>query len=162
MKLRSTVTLSISNTWLARVLTDGLPKNALTSPSTTSSATTPDTRRYSKRRGLRGEGCPNSGYSLSHCDGGSVIPRTWGSATCLRTRTAQVVSFVLGVLIGSPAAAQIPVIIRGRVQDAVSGEAVGRALVIAGDSTNAVFADSLGDFWISLNSTPPYVVLPIY
>lgn len=87
-----------------------------------------------------------------------MIPRSWGSATCLRIRTARAVSFVLGVLIGFPAAAQIPVIIHGRVQDAASGEAVAGALVIAGDSTNAVFTDWLGNFAIELHRSTRYVL----
>ena len=40
----------------------------------------------------------------------------------------------------------------------MSREPVGRASVVSGDSTITVFADSLGNFAIPLNSTPPYVV----
>ena len=69
---------------------------------------------------------------------------------------------VLGTLVALPVAAQnigSTVVIFGRVEDAVSREPVEGALVVSGDSARAVFADSLGDFWISLNSTPPYVVV---
>ncbi len=81
-----------------------------------------------------------------------------------RIRQVVLEAFVIaiGVLLPSPVSAQNPtnsVIISGRVEDAVSREPLGRALVLSGDSAAAVFADSLGNFWIPLNSTPPYVVL---
>ena len=69
---------------------------------------------------------------------------------------------VLGTLVALSVAAQnvgSSVLIFGRVEDPVSCEPVQGALVVSGDSARAVFADSLGDLWISLNSTPPYVVL---
>ena len=79
-----------------------------------------------------------------------MIPKTRGSATCLRRGTPQAVALLtvtllIGLATASPAVSQIPVVLYGRVQDANSGEPVARARILAGDSTNAVFADSLGN-----------------
>ena len=66
----------------------------------------------------------------------------------------------LALLATLPLAAQTPtntVVIHGRVEDADSREPL-QALILSADSATGVFADSLGNFSISLNSTPPYVV----
>ena len=90
-----------------------------------------------------------------------MIPKIRGSATCLRRGTPQAVALLtvtllIGLATASPAASQIPVVLYGRVQDANSGEPVARARILAGDSTNAVFADSLGNFAIELQSSATY------
>ena len=51
------------------------------------------------------------------------------------------------------------VVIYGRVEDAVTEEAVGGSFVVAGDSTWAVTADSLGNFAIPVDRSPPYMVI---
>jgi hypothetical protein len=50
-------------------------------------------------------------------------------------------------------------IVYGRVEDAVSEEPVAGTIIIAGDSTWTVTADSLGNFAIPLNPSPPYVIV---
>lgn len=75
--------------------------------------------------------------------------------------TPKAVALGIAVLLPSPVSAQNPsnsVVIIGRVEEALSREPVGRASVVSGDSTTTVFADSLGNFAIPLDSTPPYVV----
>jgi len=65
-------------------------------------------------------------------------------------------------LLPLPASAQTPsstVVIVGRVVDAVSLQPVAGALVLSADSSQNVFADSLGNFAIPLSSSPPYIVL---
>lgn len=73
----------------------------------------------------------------------------------------RVAAVALGTLVVPPLAAQNPsstVVIYGQVADAVSLEPLDGALVMSGDSATWAFADSLGNFGISLNSTPPYVM----
>lgn len=68
---------------------------------------------------------------------------------------------LIGTVVALPVAAQNlnnSVVIFGRVEDVMSREPVEGALAVSGDSATAVFTDSVGDFWISLNSTAPYVV----
>lgn len=82
----------------------------------------------------------------------------------LRLRHGTLVGAVMaiGALLPSSALAQTlrnRVVIVGRVVDAVSLEPVPRALVLSADSSENVFADSLGNFAIPLGSSPPYIVL---
>ena len=65
---------------------------------------------------------------------------------------------LLGGLMALPLRAQIPVVIFGTVQDAVSKEPIAGALLLNRDSTNAVFTDSLGNFAIELQRGAPYVL----
>ena len=71
-------------------------------------------------------------------------------------RAGRAVTIVLGVLVAFPAMAQIPVVIYGRVQDEFSGEPVVGARIVTADSTNSVFADSLGNFAIELYASATY------
>ena len=88
-----------------------------------------------------------------------MIPKTGGPSTCLRRGTLQAVALLIGLPTASPAATQIPVVLYGRVQDANSGEPVARARIDAGDSTNAEFSDSRGNFAIELQSSATYLLL---
>jgi len=68
------------------------------------------------------------------------------------------VALALMMISASPAGAQIPVIIFGRVQDAESAAPVARALIVAADETSGVYTDSLGNFAIELRGPGPFVV----
>ncbi len=77
-------------------------------------------------------------------------------AARLGPRAGRAVTIVLGVLAAFPAMGQIPVVIYGRVQDEFSGEPVAAARIVTADSTNSVFADSLGNFAIELYASATY------
>ena len=91
-----------------------------------------------------------------------MTARARRSGIALRIAMIAGALMVLGGFGRSPASAQNPsqtVVIVGRVVDAVSLQPVPNALVLSADSSQNVFADSLGNFAIPLSSSPPYIVL---
>ena len=79
-----------------------------------------------------------------------------------RLGKALLASVALWAILPAPSPAQElsgRVVIYGRVEDAVTEEAVGGSLVVAADSTWAVTADSLGNFAIPVDRSPPHVVI---
>lgn len=50
------------------------------------------------------------------------------------------------------------VVVYGRVEDAVSGDPIGYALILAADSSDAIVADSAGYFAIQLDRSAPFMV----
>jgi hypothetical protein len=70
-------------------------------------------------------------------------------------------ALALTLVWASAAGAQRPVIVFGRVQDVESAAPVASALILASDSSSAVYADSLGNFAIELRGAGPYVIYAV-
>ncbi len=66
---------------------------------------------------------------------------------------------VLLSLLASPLAAQVGVVVHGRVEDAATRDHIAGARVLSPDSSSAVFTDSLGQFAILMDRTQRPAVL---
>ena len=73
----------------------------------------------------------------------------------------RVLALALILMTASQASAQIPVVIFGRVHDAVSVAPVVGALVVSEDGISAARADSLGNFALELQGMGPYTVYAV-
>ena len=62
------------------------------------------------------------------------------------------------LLLASAASAQVPVVLRGRVEDAVSGNPIVGVRVLTADSSRVVVTDSLGAFALPLEPGAPFTI----
>lgn len=70
-----------------------------------------------------------------------------------------ILAALCGLAFGSPVRAQIPTVLYGRVEDALTREPLGNVRLFAADSSSAVLTDSLGAFALPLGPNAPLAIL---